>query len=159
MALAKHHASSGPTRADRYYWHQDDQLDRVLEHRSTSVAADEPLCIATLTRISVEEVLKAGYDVEVRMAKVWQLIANKYGKLPQGILRLAYPRLTVKGFQWAPRTLLREISNKIWDTRPARWMSQKFGILSEQGFERHCRRSTDIEKLRRKHSHWRQKLT
>lgn len=110
-------------------------LDRALEHRSTSVAADEPLCIATLTGISVEEVLKAGYDVEVRMAKVWRLIANKYGKLPQGILSLAYSRLTVKGFQWAPRTLLREISDKIWDTRPARWMSQKFGILSKQGFE------------------------
>lgn len=110
-------------------------LDSALEHRSTSVAADEPLCIATLIGISVEEVLKAGYDVEVRMAKVWELIAKKYGKIPQRILSLSYPRLTVKGFQWAPRTLLREVSNKIWNTRPARWMSQKFGILSEQGLE------------------------
>jgi hypothetical protein len=110
-------------------------LQRVLKHRSTSVAADEPLCMATLIGISIDEVLVAGDHVEIRMAKVWDLIAKKYGKIPQAILGLPYPRLTVKGFQWAPKTLLREISNETPDTKPARWMSQTFGMLSKEDFE------------------------
>ena len=83
-------------------------LDYGLQHRAVSVAADEALCIATLLKLSLEEIQAVPEDAEDRMCKLWKLIAVKYGGIPQKILYLGYPRLPTAGFRWAPRTLLHE---------------------------------------------------
>lgn len=85
-------------------------LDRALQGRSCSVASDEAICISTMLGLSLEELLHptVSATAEARMAKVWDMVARKYGGLPQGIVGLDFPRLSVKGYEWAPRTLLSE---------------------------------------------------
>ena len=80
-------------------------LDRALSYRRTTVASDEPLCIATLMDLNMDRILPL--CAEERMATVWDLIAEKNkGGLPSRMVFLEGPRLERKGYRWAPSTLL-----------------------------------------------------
>ncbi|MCJ1418134.1 hypothetical protein MMC32_004479 [Xylographa parallela] len=83
-------------------------LDYALSYRAVSVAADEALCISTLLGLTLREILAVPAEPEARMCKLWELIAKKYGGIPQSILTLGYTRLETEGFRWAPKTLLDE---------------------------------------------------
>ncbi|MCJ1320967.1 hypothetical protein MMC15_006308 [Xylographa vitiligo] len=83
-------------------------LDYALSYRAVSVAADEALCISTLLDLALGEILAVPAEPEARMCKLWELIAKKYGEIPQSILTLGYKRLETEGFRWAPKTLLDE---------------------------------------------------
>lgn len=90
-------------------------LQRALHFRTVSVAADEPLCIATLMGLDTRRVA-APASHQDRMVRVWEQLArlpgddNGDGNVAQGIpVRLIFfleEPLDVPGWRWAPRTLL-----------------------------------------------------
>lgn len=74
---------------------------RTLKFRRTSVASDEPLCLAVLFDQDVR--LIATTDPAVRMLKFWSLVPL----VPLSLLYWPMPRYSdVKGYRWAPTTLL-----------------------------------------------------
>lgn len=76
-------------------------LMHALKVRSTSVAADEALCLAALMRVSLEDVIKA--PAGDRMKTFWSLLEE----VPQTMIFYTGIKLQVPGFRWAPRTFLR----------------------------------------------------
>lgn len=79
------------------------QVLTLLCHRSTSRAADEPVCLATLLGVDAGEILKIpGTQHSHRMKRLWELL----GKVPAPIAFLPGPKLEVDGFRWAPETLI-----------------------------------------------------
>ncbi len=115
------------------------QLDEALHHRSTSVASDEALCITTIMDLDVEDLLKVPATAAARMAKVWEMIAAKYGGIPQQMLAFKQPRLAQKGRRWAFQTLLTAAQDDNEDTelvkRPRKtlWMEPMLGIPMDDG--------------------------
>ena len=111
------------------------ELDVGLQHRSTTVAADEPLCIGNLLDLPAEEILNVPATAAARMGKVWELIAAKHGGIPQQIIGFEQPRLTEKGKRWAPRSLLvmKEGELDSSGTRYQRWTDPVLGIPSADG--------------------------
>lgn len=76
----------------------------ALQHRSVSVASDEPLLIGNLLNLDVGRILQS--PIELRMHMVWSLMCSAPGGIPQNILFHAGPKLATKGYRWAPATLL-----------------------------------------------------
>ena len=81
-------------------------IDCGLQYRTTSVSVDEATCLGTLLDLPLEEILNAPthekYSLEqARMAKFWELLAQKFGSLPQSLVMLTYPTLEVPPFLWA----------------------------------------------------------
>lgn len=102
-------SDSRPLNLWLYYFPNGDPdlsiLDRALSHRNTTVAMDEPICIATLMNLDVSQVLPL--SAEDRMCKVWDLLAAANGgSLPRKMIFLDGPKLNPRGHQWAPSTLL-----------------------------------------------------
>lgn len=131
-------------------------LDMALQHRATTVAADEPLCIGNLLDLPAEEILKVPPTSAARMGRVWELIATKYGGIPQYIIGFELPRLIERGKRWAPRTLLvmKEGNFDVSGSRAVHWMEPGLGIPSADGllvkfpgFRIHPRQPED-EKIR-----------
>ena len=123
-------------------------LDLSMQNRSCSVASDEAICISTILGLSLEELLSRDVPVTVesRMAKVWEMAARKYGGLPQGIIRLGFPRLDKVGYRWAPRTLLTDSNVGPSLDQPTtgavlrmhEWMNPKLCLLTENGLVVDC---------------------
>ena len=111
------------------------ELDIALQHRSTTVAADEPLCIGNLLDLPVDEILIVPATSAARMGKVWELIAARHGGIPQQIIGFEQPRLSEKGKRWAPKTLLvmKEGNSDTSGTRVLRWTDPALGIPSADG--------------------------
>lgn len=111
------------------------ELDMTLQHRSTSVAADEPLCIGNLLDLPAKEILNVPATSAARMGKVWELIAARHGGIPQQIIGFEQPRLSEKGKRWAPRTLLvmKQGNSDTSGTRILRWTDSALGIPSADG--------------------------
>lgn len=110
-------------------------LDQALLHRATTVAADESLCIGNLLDLSAEEILKVPATSTARMGRVWELIAIKYGGIPQHIIASELPRLTERGKRWAPRSLLVMKEGNFQNTgyKAFQWMNPGLGIPSADG--------------------------
>lgn len=111
------------------------ELDMALQHRSTTVAVDEALCIGNLLDLPAEEILNVPATPTARMGKVWELIVAKHGGIPQQIVGFEQPRLSERGKRWAPRTLLamKEGNFDTPGTRILRWTDLALGILSAGG--------------------------
>lgn len=113
-------------------------LDGAFQHRSVSVPSDEPLCICTLMDLPVIKVLEGRSDVYSRMAKVWELIASKYGALPSAIIMLGFPKVDLEGFRWAPKTMLAESVNLPGSqlvSRGSRWSDSKLAKVTNHGLQ------------------------
>ena len=68
-----------------------------LGHRSTTVASDEPICVATLL----------GLDLEVFGGRPTMLdIYRSFQNIPQDVIFIDGKRLEIDGYRWAPSTLL-----------------------------------------------------
>ncbi|UNI16315.1 hypothetical protein JDV02_002756 [Purpureocillium takamizusanense] len=100
-------------------------LQRALHFRTVSVAADEPLCIATLMDLDTRRIAEPTSHQD-RMARVWEQLArlpatgdddgNSGGGgggggggtagIPVRLLFFLEEPLDVPGWRWAPRTLL-----------------------------------------------------
>lgn len=81
-------------------------MQRALNFRTVSVPSDEPLCIATLLTLDIAYVVAAGDDADVRMARVWELIARAYGGVPAALALYNSNPIQIPGWRWAPRSLL-----------------------------------------------------
>ena len=71
----------------------------ALKFRSTSVATDEALCLGGILNLDMAKVLEV--PAEQRMERVWDLLSD----IPQDVIFLDAPKLSSKGFRWAPATL------------------------------------------------------
>ena len=49
-------------------------LDKALQHRSTTVAADDPLCIGNLLDLPVDEILSVPDTSAARLGRVWEVL-------------------------------------------------------------------------------------
>lgn len=75
----------------------------ALQFRSTSVAADEPLCLSNLLNLNSaarKAILRT--KPERRMERLW----SEINTVPSAILCGDWPRLSQDGFWWAPQSLL-----------------------------------------------------
>ena len=73
----------------------------ALAFRSTSVATDEALCLATLLDMDVMKLYQE--PPEERMIHFWR----SFDTVPLKFLNLNHPKLQTPGLRWAPSTLLR----------------------------------------------------
>lgn len=92
-----------------------------LASRSSSVAADEPICIATLLGMSLE-----AFNSQPTMAD----ICGSYHFIPEDVVFVQAPRLQIDGYGWAPSTLLKR-SKQVFDpstVRKGRVTSSRFYI-------------------------------
>ena len=80
-------------------------LFATFRYRQTSVASDEALCLGTILGLSISNILKA--IPEERMQIFWSMIP----KVPVDFLFYDGATFDKEGLRWAPRTLLRSISD------------------------------------------------
>ncbi|MCJ1464129.1 hypothetical protein MMC07_002742 [Pseudocyphellaria aurata] len=79
-------------------------LVNALQHRSVSVASDEPLLIGNLLNLDTGRILQS--PIEFRMQVLWSQMCSVPRGIPQNILFHIGPKLAGKGYRWAPATLL-----------------------------------------------------
>ncbi|KAK6836111.1 hypothetical protein PG987_006606 [Apiospora arundinis] len=86
---------------------------RAVRWRSTSKAEDETLALANLMKFPYQgtRIKRAGVEAidsatrENLMVDFWRLVYSHYkGSIPPGMIFLPGPRLSTRGFRWAPRT-------------------------------------------------------
>lgn len=108
-------------------------LDKSLLYRSVSVAADEPLCIATLMGLPLKHIQEA--SPEERMSLLWLCLSAKLGGIPTSIIFSQDARMTQAGFRWAPKSFLTTNSAAVFDrgTREQRWSGQQRGVITPLG--------------------------
>ncbi|KAK4940583.1 hypothetical protein LTR10_019342 [Elasticomyces elasticus] len=103
-------------RLDRY-----DSTQRVarlwnaLQWRSTSRTSDETICVASLFKLDLSEILRT--PVEKRMTKLLEM----QQWFPPGIIFMDAERLAEEGFGWAPKSFLARQPNELGllnDERP-----------------------------------------
>jgi hypothetical protein len=76
---------------------------RAVAVRSTSRQSDETICLANVQGIEVKTILDIDEeDCDARMKEYFRLVR----KLPVVLLFQRLPRLSTKGFRWAPTSLL-----------------------------------------------------
>ncbi|MCJ1327321.1 hypothetical protein MMC10_003989 [Thelotrema lepadinum] len=78
------------------------ELSEVVYERSTSVATDEPICLANLLGLDMHQLMKA--DPAARMKRFWELQEAYSGDL---IFWSGY-RLKDKGYRWAPASFMNQ---------------------------------------------------
>ncbi|KUJ23592.1 uncharacterized protein LY89DRAFT_680318 [Mollisia scopiformis] len=105
-----------------------DNLDHSLQYRGVSVPSDEPLCIATLMSLKLEDIVELETQ-ELRMAKVWDIIMTKNGGIPSQIIFFEEEKLSQPGWRWAPKTLLNtQRGMRPLKTRVIRWNDTNIAI-------------------------------
>lgn len=80
-----------------------DELARIqwaLQHRSTSVATDEPLCLGCLVNLDMDKILEA--EPNERMVAFWSM----FPKIPRVLVFWQHETLQQPGFRWAPKSFL-----------------------------------------------------
>lgn len=95
---------------------------RATRYRSTSVAADEALCLAGIFGFDTAEIATIRHpdkeaEQSLRMQQFWRMVRT----VPAELLFYEGEVLEFKGFRWAPRTLLRSKFNMmaVEDWNPA----------------------------------------
>ena len=90
-------------------------LEIALRHRSVSVPCDEPLLIANLLDLSVDDILQGPCPIadcanvgcdHSRIHRMWSLMPAAFRGISKNIILHVGPRLSEPGFRWAPSTLL-----------------------------------------------------
>ncbi|KAI9735786.1 MAG: hypothetical protein M1818_006395 [Claussenomyces sp. TS43310] len=120
-------------------WHkvgaQLRRIDTALQNRSTTVEADEPLCMATLLDLNID-FRSVPETLNARMCHIWTSVAAKYGGLPQQMIFLEHSKLKVRGFQWAPESLLHASGNDRFGphARLSFWSDSELGQINRRGF-------------------------
>ncbi|KAI1632878.1 hypothetical protein F4809DRAFT_61187 [Biscogniauxia mediterranea] len=90
-----------------------------LGYRSTSVAEDEPLCLAVLLDLNVMEIAET--KPSLRMENLWRMMT----KVPKSLVFTPLATLDIDGLRWAPATFLKSPSNMARDGSPMKeiWLS------------------------------------
>jgi Heterokaryon incompatibility protein (HET) len=84
----------------------------ALCDRTTSVASDEPLCLAVLLDLDVSEIART--EPDLRMEKFWRMLPS----VPNTLVFTFLATLRIDGLRWAPLTFLRSPLNKNDDGNP-----------------------------------------
>ncbi|OQV07008.1 hypothetical protein CLAIMM_11502 [Cladophialophora immunda] len=95
-------------------------IQRLMCYRTTSRLDDEALAIAPLFHIDIGIILR--HSGEERMIAFWKAL----GTVPGGLIFSGAPRLTTRGFRWAPRTLMH--GTGLND------LGRNYGRVTENGF-------------------------
>lgn len=77
-----------------------DNLLRLLKFRATTKPSDEAVCLGNIFDMDITSILSA--SKEERMEKFWSSMPI----IPASVIFVAGPKLTTKGFRWAPSTFL-----------------------------------------------------
>ena len=85
-------------------------LVRSLQRRSTTKAEDEPICLATLMDVALEQ-----FSGRPSMAQILGVLEN----VPQGLLFIPGPRTPTLGFRWAPLSFLNQRPSQLGQSRVA----------------------------------------
>ncbi|KAI1494849.1 hypothetical protein F5X96DRAFT_665299 [Biscogniauxia mediterranea] len=83
-----------------------------LGYRSTSVAEDEPLCLAVLLDLNVIEIAET--KPSLRMEKLWRMMP----KVPKSLVFTRLATMDIDGLRWAPATFLKSPSNMALNGSP-----------------------------------------
>lgn len=75
-----------------------------LMYRSVTVLSDEPLLIAALLALTLDELIMT--DPSKRMALLWRMIASSPSGVPTHLIFIVGPRIHEPGLRWAPQSLL-----------------------------------------------------
>ena len=81
------------------------RLALAFKLRSVSERSDEALCIGTYLGLDVETIARISKDGDTRMREMWSLFGKRHN-LPKNIIHHRGPKLTARGFGWAPQTML-----------------------------------------------------
>ncbi len=128
------------------------ELESALHHRSVSMAEDEAICIGTLMDLPLSKIVAVAPTAQARMGRFWELVAEKYGGIPQQILAFEQPKLAQPGKRWAPASLLTlDDSNlDLVRTRIVHWNNPILGkpidaglLVTFPGFKLRLRHSND----------------
>ena len=128
------------------------ELEFALHHRSVSMAEDEAICIGTLMDLPLSKIVAVTPTAQARMGRFWELVADKYGGIPQQILAFEQPKLTQRGKRWAPESLLTidDRSTDLVRTRILHWNNPILGkpidaglLVTFPGFKLRLRNSND----------------
>lgn len=80
---------------------------RALQWRTTAHLQHETLAIASLLNVNTECFANSDHRIDQRMQKLLDILAAcKPCPIPPGIMFLSGPRLSEKGYRWAPQTWL-----------------------------------------------------
>lgn len=77
-------------------------LQRAMHGRRVKMETDEPICVATLLNLDLENFV----DDTPSMDQIFGQV-----KLPEGLMWAESPHLTMKGIWWAPSTLLNQFGD------------------------------------------------
>ncbi|CAF9933677.1 MAG: hypothetical protein HETSPECPRED_008740 [Heterodermia speciosa] len=77
----------------------------ALEYRSTTKAIDEQLCIAHILGVDARELVTID-DVQLRMKRLLELLAQNGSKFPMRLLFTKEPKLQLDGFRWVPTAFM-----------------------------------------------------
>lgn len=101
------------------------------------MAEDEPICIGTLMNLPLSQIVAVEATAQARMGRFWELIADKYGGIPQQILAFEQPKLTQRGKRWAPKiptyqltTATRILSLPEYSTGPIPFLASQLMLVS-----------------------------
>jgi hypothetical protein len=85
------------------------------------------IILRNIAALNTEELL------ERRMQNIWQQISTKHGGIPSQIIFFEDPKLSGKGWRWAPKSLLASQGPYIMNTRMLRWLDTQLGKLTPCG--------------------------
>lgn len=128
------------------------ELEFALHHRSVSMAEDEAICIGTLMELPLSKIVAVAPTAQARMGRFWELVAEKYGGIPQQILAFEQPKLGQPGKRWAPASLLTldDRNTDLVRTRILHWGNPILGkpidaglLVTFPGFKLRLRHSND----------------
>ena len=103
----------------------------AVQHRSVSVSSDEPLCVGTLLDLDVGAL--AVTSINERKSRMWSLMSTSGQTIPDTIIFYNGPKLSTKGFRWAPSSLLNvDVQQHIYMRRR---VEQIPGTITPEGFK------------------------
>jgi hypothetical protein len=86
-------------------------LSGVLQYRTTSVASDEALVVATLLGFDAELVLSVSH--EEAMCRIWDRIPSIPGGLSKYAIFAETPKLETPGYRWASQSFMDSVSRNL----------------------------------------------
>jgi hypothetical protein len=101
----------------------------ALQFRSTSVLADEPLCLGSLFGLDVNKIAQA--NPQDRMEVFWSLITE----FPRMVVFWPGGTLSNPGFRWAPRTFLGIVINFTLDRETSKTTNGPQASLTLRGLK------------------------
>ena len=101
-------------------------LVRTLQRRTTTKIEDEPICLANLTNITLEQ-----FDTRPTLSMILRAI----GTIPESLVFIPGPRMRSSGFHWAPQSFLQQRSSQLGQSKAATEEDSLLGSLTDRGFK------------------------